>query len=139
MPNESKQSSAKPRLKGDGGGEFCGTPPVTWMPGATRSGFMRPSEQGPRLEEQEMSSALIASESVSLQASDPFVLLPPLAIERERTLADAPTVITFFAAPGESMPCELFGVHGPALPAANAKIISWFPLTLNCASRTSLS
>src|SRR3954464_5916566 len=139
MPNESKQSSAKPKLKGDGGGEFCGTPPVMWMPGATRSGFIRPSEQGPRLDEQEISSALSASESVSPQASDPLVLLPPLAVERERTLAEAPTVITFFAEPGESMPCEFLGVQGPALPAANAKIISWFPATPDCASRTSLS
>src|SRR6185312_8518267 len=100
---------------------------------------MRPSLHGPRLEEQLISSALFASVSPSPQASNPFVVLPPLSLESERTLAEAPTVMTFLAEPGESMPREPLGVHGPALPAANAKIISWLPSTPACASRTSLS
>src|SRR6185503_1366552 len=109
------------------------------MPGATRSGFMRPSVHGPRLDEQEMSSALEAFASLSSHASIPFVEFPPFAIESERTLAEATTVMTFLAEPGESMPRDFFGVHGPALPAANVKIISWLPPTPDCASRTSLS
>src|SRR6185312_13955645 len=109
------------------------------MPGATRSGFMRPSWQGPRLEAQAMSSALWVLASDSPQASSPLVLLPPLILDNERTFSDAPTVITFLAEPGESIPCEPFGVHGPALPAANTNDISWFPATLDCESRTNLS
>jgi hypothetical protein len=62
---------------------LCPTPPVMCVPGATRSGFWRPSAHGPRLEKLAMSAALFASVSNVLQPSLPVALLPPLAVECE--------------------------------------------------------
>ena len=66
-----------------------GRAPVTCVPGATRSGFRRPSSVGPRLEKFAMSRAMSASALVVPQPSVPLA----------RTPSDAPTVITFFADP----------------------------------------
>ena len=63
------------------------------VPGATRSGFMRPSCVGPRLEKLMMSLALSAP---------PFETPQP-SVPEPRTLSEAPTVITFLAVPGAVM------------------------------------
>ena len=60
------------------------------VPGATRSGFRRPSWVGPRPEKLMTSVALSAP---------PFVTPQP-SVPEPRTLSAAPTVITFFAVPG---------------------------------------
>src|ERR687895_208451 len=67
----------------------CGAAPVMWVPGATTSGFSRPSSVGPRLEKLMMSRALFACVSVTPHPSVPLW----------RTPSDAPTVITFLAEP----------------------------------------
>jgi hypothetical protein len=64
-----------------------------WVPGATTSGFMRPSCVGPRLEKLMMSLALLA----------PAFVTPQPSVPEPRTLSAAPTVITFLAVPGELM------------------------------------
>ena len=53
---------------------LCGTPPTTCVPGATRSGFCRPSLHGPRLENAATSFALSAAVSVYPQPSLPIEL-----------------------------------------------------------------
>ena len=63
------------------------------VPGATTSGFMRPSCVGPRPEKLMMSLALSA----------PAFVTPQPSVPESRTLSAAPTVITFFAVPGEVM------------------------------------
>ena len=63
------------------------------VPGATTSGFMRPSWVGPRPEKLMMSLALSA----------PAFVTPQPSVPESRTLSAAPTVITFFAVPGEEM------------------------------------
>ena len=95
------------------------------------SGLTRPSSAGPRLEKIAMSLALSAAASPTPQPS-----VPP----NGWTLSAAPTVITFFAAPGEPMVLAL----GPALPAEKTMTISWLPAAGNTeaagwASRTSAS
>jgi hypothetical protein len=64
-----------------------------WLPGATRSGFNRPSSVGPRLEKLMMSRALSA----------PLFVTPQPSMPLGRTPSDAPTVITFFADPSAEM------------------------------------
>src|SRR5882724_9939590 len=98
-----------------GGGEFCATPAVMCVPGATTSGFWRPSLHGPRLEKSAMSLALSALESGVLQPSLPSTSLPPFQVACDCTFSAAPTVIIFFAVPGEPTVCA----PEPALPAAN--------------------
>ena len=63
-----------------------------WVPGATRSGFIRRSSVGPRLEKSRMSRALLDAASLTQPS-------PPVA----RTFSEAPTVITFLAVPGDVM------------------------------------
>ena len=63
------------------------------VPGATTSGFTRPSCVGPRPEKLMMSPVLSAP---------PFVTPQP-SVPEPRTLSAAPTVITFLAVPGEVM------------------------------------
>ena len=63
------------------------------VPGATTSGFMRPSCVGPRPEKLMMSLALSA----------PAFVTPQPSVPESRTLSAAPTVITFLAVPGEVM------------------------------------
>src|SRR6266850_4585006 len=100
-PEPLKQLRALPLPEGDGGGLIWPTPPVMCVPGATISGLRRPSEHGPRLEKVAMSSAELAAVSAVLQPSLPAVLLPPFAVDIERTFSLAPTVMTFLAVPGE--------------------------------------
>src|SRR5215510_6156702 len=97
-----------------------------WVPGATSSGFLRPSAQGPRLEKKAMSLALLALESATPQEVLPEGSLPPFAVDIERTFSEAPTVMTFLAVPGAPTVCA---PPEPALPAAKTMTISWFPET----------
>ena len=119
---------------------FCPTPPVTCVPGATISGFTRPSLQGPRLENPTMSLALLASSSAVSQPSVPSVAAPLFVMACEWTFSAAPTVMTFLAVPGEpTVPAA-----EPALPAANTIVMPWLPATgtaesAGCASRTRAS
>ena len=92
------------------------------VPGATMSGFLRPSEEGPRLEKTTMSLTLFASASGVPQPS-----APPKAC----TFSEAPTVMTFLAVPG--VPTVL--APGPSLPAAKTMTISWLPGVGHRASR----
>ena len=66
---------------------------MTCVPGATTSGFIRPSCVGPRPEKLMMSLALLA----------PALVTPHPSVPEARTFSVAPTVITFFAVPGEVM------------------------------------
>ena len=101
------------------GGSACwpavwATPPEMWVPGAIMSGFLRPSEQGPRLENEMTSIALSAPESAIPHWS---------AAPKAWTPSEAPDVKTFFAVPGEpTVPAP-----EPLLPAAKRMTISWFP------------
>src|ERR1035437_8240681 len=104
----------------------CAAPPLTWVPGGTRSGFLRESAHGPRLEKLMMSLALSAPLSVRPQLSDP---------PKGCTFSHVPTVITFLAVPG--VPTLL--VDGPLLPAAKTMTICWLPLVAYWASRTKAS
>src|SRR4051812_8232203 len=106
MPEFEKQASAMPVPEDGGGGLSWPTPPEICVPGATNSGFLRPSVQGPRLEKDAMSLALFAVEPPRKQPSFPAELLPPLASASDRTLSAAPTVMTFFAVPGAPIVCE---------------------------------
>ena len=69
-----------------------------------------------------MSFALFAPVSGTPQPS-----VAPIA----RTLSDAPTVITFFAVPGE----PIVFAPAPLLPAETTCVICWLPATPGCASR----
>src|SRR5262249_33435421 len=105
-PFAKKQGSAVPFGAGFGD---CATPPLTCVPGATISGFKRPSAHGPRLEKKIMSFALFAP----LSPTQP-------SLAAAWTFSAAPTVSTFFAVPGApSVPGA-----GPALPAAKTITIS---------------
>src|SRR5512133_724236 len=107
------------------------TPPLTWVPGAMKSGLRRPSEVGPRLEKKATSKALSAAVSATPHWS---------AAPKGCTFSEAPEVMMFFAVPGS--PTVL--APGPALPAAKTITISWLPATgtaeaAGAASRTSAS
>ena len=107
------------------------TPPERWVAGATRSGFLRPSDVGPRLEKLMMSLALSAPVSPMPQPSAPPNGLDALGA------ADGDDVL---AGPGRP---TVFAPE-PPLPAAKTMTISWLPATGNvepagCASRTSAS
>src|SRR4051812_47124762 len=114
-PEASKHVAARPVPDFGGIDESWNTPPVTCVPGARRSGFVRPSAQGPRPENVAMSLALSASASSYPQRSSPVMLFPPAEIAIGCTFSAAPTVMTFFAVPGEVMVCPA----GPELPAEN--------------------
>ena len=120
-----KQDRADPVPLGDGGGELWGAPPVTCVAGATRSGLIRPSAHGPRLENEAMSFASLASESGVEQPSSPTELLPRFAMDMDRTFSVPPTAMTFLAVPGGLTVDEL----GPPLLTANTITISWLPST----------
>src|ERR1044071_6669567 len=112
------------------------TLPVTCTPGPMMSGFLRPADDGPRLEKPTMSLALSASASVLPQPS-----APPKAW----TFSAAPTVMIFFAVEGG----RTVLAPEPPLPAAKTIVYSWFPGTeiqfgatqpvSGCASRTKRS
>src|SRR5262245_35822987 len=129
-----KQTSGEPVGFAGGSARWPGDwnrPPVRCVPGATRSGLLRPSAQGPRAEVFLRSLALSASLSSTRQASAP---------PNGWTLFAAPTVMTFLAVPGE--PTVL--APGPPLPTEKTMTISWLPATgtvdpVCCASRTSAS
>src|SRR5436190_17050495 len=123
MPEARKHGMAEPVPPGDGGGLSCATPPEMCVPGATSSGFLRPSVHGPRPEKPTMSFELSADASVRPQPSFPPGSLPPLAVEIDATFSVAPTVMTFLAVPGELTVCGF----EPALPAAKRITISWLP------------
>ena len=88
-------------------------------------------------------SALVSESDVVLvvQPLSPPASTPPLASESDRTFSAAPTVMTFFAEPGElTVP-----VPGPSLPAENTITIGlpgFNPVTLRtriskcCASKS---
>ena len=57
--------------------------------------------------------------------------VPPIA----RTLSDAPTVMTFFAVPGDLIVLA----PAPEFPAETTSMNCWFPATPGWASRTSAS
>src|SRR5262249_39237568 len=75
-----------------GGAATCQTPPVIWVPGATISGFLRPSAAGPRDENPMISFALSAPVSPTPEPST-----PPNGL----TFSEAPTVSTFLPVPGD--------------------------------------
>src|SRR5262245_36417813 len=67
-PPPSNAGSAVPfRL----GAAVCQTPPVIWVPGAMISGFLRPSNAGPRDEKPMISFALSAPVSPTPDPSEP--------------------------------------------------------------------
>src|ERR1039458_9325149 len=113
VPKLKKQSKADPVPLGDGGGKLWGAPPVMCEHGATISGLIRPSAQGPRPEKLAMSFALLASAWKVAQPSSPAVLLPPLAVDMERTFSVPPTAMTFFAVLGAVTVAE----PGPPSPS----------------------
>src|SRR6218665_1250669 len=130
-PEPSKHERASPLGRAGGSARWpavWATPPDTCVPGATISGFLRPSAVGPRLEKLMMSLRLSAPVSAMAQLS-----APPKAW----TFSEAPTVMTFLAVPG--LPTEF--ADGPLLPAAKAMTISWLPTAgtaavAGCESRT---
>src|SRR5688572_11323456 len=101
----------------------CALPPETCVPGAIRSGFLRWSPVGPRLENGMMSRALFAWASVV-----PHPSAPPNGL----TFSEAPAVRTFFATPG--LPTVFAPI--PSLPAAKITVYSWLPTAFGRASRT---
>src|ERR1017187_6555401 len=140
VPKLKKQDKADPVPLGDGGGKLCGVPAMMCEHGATRSGLIRPSAQGPRLEKLAISFALLASVSKVVQPSSPAGLLPPLRVDMERTFSVPPTAKTFFAVAGELMDRVL----GPSSPSEKTITISWLPFAAKAepvgwASRTRAS
>src|SRR5438093_1158566 len=95
------------------------------VPGAMMSGFLRWSEQGPRDEKLTMSVRLSADEFGQPHPSVPVW----------RLFSDAPTAMMFFAVAGGRTVLAL----GPAFPAENTNITSWFPESDVDPSRTSES
>src|ERR1039457_5318733 len=120
VPKLKRQDKADPVPLGDGGGKLWGAPPVMCVHGATISGLIRPSAQGPRLEKLAISFALLASVSKVVQPSSPTGLLPPLAVDMERTFSMPPTAMTFLAVPGAVTVPE----PGPPSPSEKTKTIS---------------
>src|SRR5262245_59146962 len=95
------------------------------VPGAMRSGFLRPSEVGPRLLKEMMSFALSA----------PVLAMPQPSVPVWRKFSEAPAVMTFLAVPG----AETVLAPEPSLPAAKTIDISWLPALPETASRTRMS
>ena len=108
---------------------------TTNVPGATTSGLNRPDLPStlrptlPRLEKGAISLLVCVSPSQGW-----LVMLPTTtSLVMTRMFSMAPTVMTFFAVPGASIPPP------PELPPANTASSGWEPSTAGKASRTAAS